>query len=91
MNRHCANGDEHFDGQNGPGTNSALVTGLVLILSINVPGTIDTMLNFDGHSDGDITCKQTLNFQMSQSQILIELLWYIHTAPKQTPRSNVFF
>ena len=43
---HCVNSDGHVNGQNGPR-----------------PVRIDTMLNFDGdfdgHDDGDVTCKQT--------------------------------
>ena len=32
--------------------------GVLLILPF-LSITIDTMLNFDGHCDGDFTCKQT--------------------------------
>ena len=49
--------------------------GVQPILPVKVPITIDTVLNgdFDGHCDGDITCKQTSrqncagDFQMARS------------------------
>ena len=35
--------------------------GLVSVLSVKVPVPIGTMLNFDGPSDDEVTCKQTFN------------------------------
>ena len=40
----------HFDGENG----------VQPILPVKVSITINTMLNFDGHGDSDVTCEQTL-------------------------------
>ena len=48
--------------------------GLEAILPVKLPVTIDTMLNFDGHSDGDGDgagmCKQALSFDFEMNPVL---------------------
>ena len=64
--------DRHYDWQNGCATHFAC----------KVPVTIDTVLNgdFDGHCDGDITCKQISgqncaeDFQTARYPVLNPLL-----------------
>ena len=69
--------------------------GLVPILSIILPVTIDTMLNFDGDIDGhggsEVTCKQTLSFVLTSSSKIIHQLLCCFNKTENTHVTKFFY
>ena len=66
--------------------------GLEAILPVKLPVTINTMLNFDGHSDddGDAVgmCKQAFTYKLNFKQFLNDISFKVSACHKRSPAGN---